>query len=188
MRARLTDVAQQWIAGALAPGGCALDATAGTGRDTLFLAHGVGVGGRVHAFDIQPQALARTRRRVTEAGLAPCLRLHACCHTRICDRTGTDRFCAAMFNLGWLPGGDEATVTRPQTTVAALTATARRLAPGGRLSVLAYRGHAGGAEEARAVAEWIATAQHGLVLQEQIESGSGDRPGPVFHALVCPES
>jgi len=38
MRARLTDVAQQWIAGALAPGGCALDATAGTGRDTLFLA------------------------------------------------------------------------------------------------------------------------------------------------------
>ena len=41
----------------LRPGDNALDGTAGNGHDTLLLAQCVGPGGRVWAFDVQPQAV-----------------------------------------------------------------------------------------------------------------------------------
>lgn len=42
----------------LAPGGRAIDATVGTGSDTLFLAKAAGPRGGVYGFDIQHAALA----------------------------------------------------------------------------------------------------------------------------------
>lgn len=51
----------------LPEGGNALDGTAGNGHDTLFLAQTAGILGKVWAFDIQPQALSRTRCRLKEA-------------------------------------------------------------------------------------------------------------------------
>lgn len=42
----------------LSTGGLAIDATVGTGADTLFLAKAAGPRGGVYGFDIQPQALA----------------------------------------------------------------------------------------------------------------------------------
>ena len=50
--------AHRLLAQATPAGGTAIDATAGNGHDTLFLAQCVGANGRVYAFDIQPQALA----------------------------------------------------------------------------------------------------------------------------------
>ncbi|MDU4300787.1 MAG: rRNA methyltransferase, partial [Eikenella corrodens] len=55
--------AHRLLAQATPEGGIAVDATAGNGHDTLFLAQCVGSGGRVYAFDIQPQALAATQAR-----------------------------------------------------------------------------------------------------------------------------
>lgn len=49
-----------------------------------------------------------------------------------------------MFNLGYLPGGDKAFTTRAESTVKALQTALRWLAPGGFISILAYRGHEGG--------------------------------------------
>ena len=55
-----------------------VDATMGNGHDTLFLAQ---LAKQVYAFDIQEQALEKTRKRLVEAGLdnaqlilATCLR------------------------------------------------------------------------------------------------------------------
>ena len=45
----------------LKPGDWAIDATAGNGKDTLFLAKTVTKSGQVFAFDIQDQALEMTR-------------------------------------------------------------------------------------------------------------------------------
>ena len=42
-------------------GDTVVDATMGNGKDTLFLAELVGPKGRVHAFDVQPEAVERTR-------------------------------------------------------------------------------------------------------------------------------
>ena len=61
--------AHHLLRGRLKNGDAALDGTAGNGHDTLLLAQCVG-GGKVWAFDVQPQALQQTRRRLEEAGVS----------------------------------------------------------------------------------------------------------------------
>ena len=53
----------------LPAGGFAIDATAGRGGDTVFLARTVGETGRVLAFDIQEEAVESTRARLKAEGL-----------------------------------------------------------------------------------------------------------------------
>ena len=54
-------LAQMFLSQVLGSGGTGIDATAGNGYDTLFLASLVGPRGKVYAFDIQPIALQNTR-------------------------------------------------------------------------------------------------------------------------------
>ncbi len=132
----------------LQPGEVAVDATVGNGHDTLFLAQQVGAQGHVYGFDIQEEALARTRRRLEEAGLRDRVTLLQMGHEHMAEAVPAawhGRIGAVMFNLGYLPGGSDRTcITRPQTTVPALEAALRLLRPGGVLTVVAYRGHPGG--------------------------------------------
>ena len=51
------------------PGEQVIDATAGNGYDTLFLAKQVGELGRVFSFDVQQLALTRTREKLEEQAL-----------------------------------------------------------------------------------------------------------------------
>ena len=161
--ARMTDWARLWISGVLQPGDMAVDLTAGNGHDTAFLCRMVGAPGRVVAFDIQHQALQRTAERLQEQGTsvtwtasegppaaAPGALLVAACHSRL-ERYVEGPLRAVMANLGYCPGGDHALVTRTDTTCAALRAALERLLPGGRITVVLYPGHAGGAGEAAAV-------------------------------------
>jgi hypothetical protein len=60
-----------------------------------------------------------------------------------------------MFNLGYLPRGSQALVTRPETTISALQSILTRLKRGGRITVLAYRGHQGGPEEYSRLREFL---------------------------------
>jgi hypothetical protein len=71
------------------------------------------------------------------------------------DRAASIR--AIMFNLGYLPAGDKSRITTASTTLKALEASRNLLMPGGRLTLIAYPGHPGGAEETKAVAEWFET-------------------------------
>ncbi len=64
-------------------------------------------------------------------------------------------FAAAMYNLGFLPGGGSGVTTRPESSIVSLEAAARFLAPRGLVSVHAYGGHPGGLEELLAVEEWF---------------------------------
>src|SRR5580698_1068537 len=57
---RLTELAHAAVRAVLQPGEAAVDATAGNGHDSRFLCECVGPGGRVFAFDIQPEARLRT--------------------------------------------------------------------------------------------------------------------------------
>ena len=50
----------------LRPGDVVVDATAGNGHDTVFLAEHVLPGGRVFAFDVQEEAVAATQRQITK--------------------------------------------------------------------------------------------------------------------------
>jgi hypothetical protein len=149
--------AHRCVAAVVRSGDLAVDATAGNGHDTLFLAGLVGPGGRVAAVDAQAEAVTATRQRLAAAALSGRVLLHQGRHEELGDSVPGDWAGAVrgvLFNLGYLPGSDKALVTRPATTRAALAAALALLAPGGRLAVVAYPGHPGGADEAAAVATW----------------------------------
>jgi hypothetical protein len=75
--------------------------------------------------------------------------VHAC-HSSV-DKIITHPVKAIIANLGYLPGGDKSLITRPDSTVAALSQSLELLAPGGRLAATVYPAHPGGEEEADAV-------------------------------------
>lgn len=153
-RISLVRLAQESIAEVLGTGDHAVDATAGNGHDTLFLARTVGPAGRVTAFDIQPAALAATRQRLQEQELLAHVRLIPAGHETMEDHVKAP-IRAAMFNLGYLPGGDKAVTTTTDTSLRGLTAACRLLAPDGRISVMVYTGHPGGDAEHDAVLTFL---------------------------------
>jgi 16S rRNA C1402 N4-methylase RsmH len=158
MRPSLTELAHLAIAARLRPGARAIDATVGNGHDILFLAEHVGPSGRVYGFDVQPAAIAATRTRLRRAGLEQRSRLLLAGHERmlpLLPKTLQGRIMAITFNLGYLPRSDKRVRTRSATTLAALQQALSLLADDGLLSVIAYRGHAGGEEETAAVERWL---------------------------------
>ncbi|MEM1093336.1 MAG: class I SAM-dependent methyltransferase [Bacteroidota bacterium] len=149
-------MAHHAIADVLGDGDLAVDATLGNGHDTLFLAERVGPTGHVLGFDVQAAALTQTRRRLEAHGVADRVTLVQAGHESLDAHIAADRpIQAVMFNLGYLPGADKATVTRPATTLAALESACALLAVGGRISIVVYVGHEGGAAEADAVAGFL---------------------------------
>jgi predicted methyltransferase len=176
LKTRLTHRAHQILQSHLAPGDLAVDATAGNGHDTCFLARVVAPAGRVYAFDIQPQALAQTRTRLAREGLDETATLFLAGHERLAEtlpEPARGRLTAVMFNLGYLPGGDRQTTTTTPSTLAALQQSVQLLKPGGLLSVLAYRQHPGGAEESQAV-------QAFLEKSGELSLEAHPSPGPVL--------
>ncbi|NMO96096.1 class I SAM-dependent methyltransferase [Paenibacillus lemnae] len=148
----------------LAPGGIAIDATAGTGADTLFLAQKAGRSGKVFAFDIQEQALSITQERLAKAGTEPLaeVKLVHSSHAGMNDIIPASvhgKISAIMFNLGYLPaeGADKELITSPASTLPALDTALELLAPGGVITIVVYPGHPGGDQEARAVEEWCSS-------------------------------
>ncbi|MEK8131000.1 class I SAM-dependent methyltransferase [Paenibacillus filicis] len=151
--------AHQLIEARLKPGEAAIDATAGNGIDTVFLAKQVGADGQVYAFDIQESALESTaercRREVPGYGIELLHRSHAELAEAV-PAKWHGQIGAVTFNLGYLPGHDHATITLPASTLGALEAAARLLRPGGIITIVVYSGHPGGELEADAVEAWAA--------------------------------
>jgi len=174
----LTRLAQQLLAQALGPGDLAVDATAGNGHDTLWLAQRVSPDGQVYAFDIQAQALQATAQRLQAAMLGETVTLCHCGHELLLPQVPAHwqgRVSAITFNLGYLPGSDKQVTTLVGSTRQALGHALRLLKTGGALSVLAYRGHPGGQAEADAVAQWF--EEHAGQLDCQVH----ESPGPVLY-------
>ena len=139
---------------AVAPGDRVVDATMGNGHDTLFLCELVGPEGRVYAFDVQAQAVENTRKRLEEAGLSDRAELFCQGHESMGDKVAGP-LAAAVFNLGWLPGGDHAVTTRWETTRQAVACALELLSPLGVAVICAYPGHPAGERERAALAEML---------------------------------
>ncbi len=123
-----------------------VDATMGNGHDTAFLCDLVGPEGKVYAFDVQPEAVKRTRTLLREQGLEDRAELFCRSHAEM-ESAVSGRLSAAVFNLGWLPGGDHAVTTRWESTRMAVEAALRLLRTGGVLVICAYPGHPEGERE-----------------------------------------
>jgi predicted methyltransferase len=151
---RVTERAQKLATEILRPGDIAVDGTAGKGRDTACLAQAVGPSGHVHAFDIQPEAIASTHNLLEAAGLLDRVSLHRRSHAEleeVLTPAQRGQVGVAIFNLGYLPGGNPDIITQPASTDRALRAAFANLRPGGRLICVAYTGHPGGPEESDVV-------------------------------------
>lgn len=142
-------------------GDIVVDATIGTGTDTLFLARVVGPRGHVFGFDIQQEALVLTQQRldhITNTPLSPVTlfaQSHADMNTAIpIEHHG--HLAAVMFNLGYLPSGtsDKQIITMTDSSIMALDAALSLLKPGGIVTAVLYPGHPGGEQEADAVTAW----------------------------------
>ena len=165
------------------PGDRVIDATCGNGGDTQFLADLVGPDGHVDGFDIQAQALAKTRERLEKAGLADRCSLHLASHHQMAEFAAPGVRCV-LFNLGYLPGGNHAIGTRPETTLPALQAALDLIAVGGAVLICLYYGGDSGFDEHRAVLDWISNLPVRQYAVQKSELANAKSCPPIF---ICCE-
>lgn len=164
------------------PGFFVIDATAGNGRDTVFLCELVGKEGHVLAFDIQHQAVRNTENRLRDGGWQHTAHVALDSHANMARYAQAGSVDCIVFNLGWLPGGDHTVFTRADSTIAAIEAGLRLLRDDGLMCISIYYGGASGYEERDALLEYVKTidpAQY-TVLVTQFANRPGDPPIPVF--------
>ncbi|KIL46406.1 tRNA (mnm(5)s(2)U34)-methyltransferase [Jeotgalibacillus campisalis] len=147
---RILPYARQLLERVVDKGDVVVDATVGNGHDTLYLAQLVGEHGRVYGFDIQQEAIDETASKLEEHHLRNRVMLFQEGH-ELADQAippvHHGAISGAIFNLGYLPGGDETLVTRPRTTITAVEKLLDMIKPGGMIVMVIYHGHPEGAVE-----------------------------------------
>lgn len=162
-------------------GDVVIDATAGNGHDTLYLANLVGPNGTVYSYDIQEQAIQHTRERLNAHGATDQVTLFHKSHDQIETTIPAEhhgKIKAAIFNLGYLPGADKAVVTKPSSTLEAIKQIFSLLAKGGIIVLVIYHGHPEGKTERDAVLDYARTLdqQTAHVLEYRFINQKNDPP------------
>jgi len=151
---RMIDECHRLLQEHIPDGGFAVDATAGNGYDTAFLAGLTGPEGKVWSFDIQQAAIEATRNRLESLGLADRVILVQDSHSRMAEYVPAalaGSISGIAFNLGYLPGSDKQITTQVPTSLEAVRHSLRLLSHDGILTVTVYPGHAEGTREGDAL-------------------------------------
>lgn len=143
---KATQMAQKIVQEVVCEEDTVVDATLGNGNDTLYLRNIV-PNGKVYSFDIQANAIEKFKQSNEDCGNV--ILIHDG-HENM-DKYPIDPPRAIMFNLGYLPGGDEKIITKADSTTAAMAKGLQMLCSGGIMTVIIYSGHEGGMEEKDAV-------------------------------------
>jgi SAM-dependent methyltransferase len=109
----------------------AVDMTCGHGRDTLFLSK---VSNKVYAFDIQAKAIEETKKRTR--GQDNIILIHDN-HLHV-DNYIKEPIDVAIYNLGYLPGGDKEIITETTSTLASLEKICQQLNKDGLIVIEVY--------------------------------------------------
>jgi predicted methyltransferase len=182
---RSTDLAHVLIRQRLHAGDWAIDATMGNGYDTVFLAACVGTDGHVYACDPQPAAHEATKARFErEAAAMDQVTLMECGHQHLAATLPAASFQVIMFNLGYLPGGDKAYTTQPETTLAGIQAALKLLKSTGLITIITYPGHEMGAVEAVAVDSFLQALPHPFKLHHY-RCRNAKNPPPELYLVSC---
>jgi 16S rRNA C1402 N4-methylase RsmH len=157
---RILPFARLLLEKSIKAGDIAIDATVGNGHDTVFLSELVGMDGKVFGFDIQEQALESCTEKLRDRNLQDRVTLfhqgHQ--HVRECvPSTLHGKVTGAIFNLGYLPGGDKKVVTTPETTISAVKQILQILAPEGIIVIVIYHGHPEGQIERDNLLDYVQT-------------------------------
>ena len=143
-------------------GAVCVDATAGRGRDTLFLAKLVGESGHVTAFDIQPEAVESTKLLLAEHGFLDRTEVILDSHSHMKHYFAPESVDCITFNFGWLPGGDHHIFTQKETSIEAIAQGLELLKPDGIMTLILYYGRETGFAERDALLEYLPTIDSSL--------------------------
>ncbi|QII83050.1 class I SAM-dependent methyltransferase [Jeotgalibaca arthritidis] len=156
-------------------GDLVIDATVGNGHDTILLASLVGPNGSVIGFDIQEQAIQKTSEKLLLTGLSQQVHLHQVGHQFIGDYLPSQKqVSAAIYNLGYLPGGDKSITTLKESTIESIKQLIPHLRIGALVVIVVYSGHPTGQEEKDALLGYLssldqkdyAVLQYGFINQK----------------------
>ena len=152
---QITQWCHHFIAQQVKPGDLCIDATMGNGHDTELLCRLAGPNGKVLAFDIQELALTNTQKRLQDAEVPDNYRLILNSHSYMDQYADTDSVSCITFNFGYLPGGDHALATRPDTSIQAIEQGLSLLKKDGLMSLCIYSGGDSGFEERDALLAFL---------------------------------
>lgn len=178
---RILPFAKNLLQIAVQEGDIVVDGTIGNGHDTVFLAKLVGNSGHVFGYDIQEEAVNNTNERLRTEKLETRVTIVHKGHQHIkttipADLHGT--ISGAIFNLGYLPGGDTSIVTVPETTLKAIEQLIDIMKPGGIIVIVIYHGHEEGQVERDELMHFVKKLdpRHVHVLQYQFINKQNNPP------------
>lgn len=178
---QITEFCHHFLAEHIEEGSCCIDATCGNGYDTEFLCRLSGPSGKVYAFDIQKTAVERTKERLARAGYGERVELYCAGHEHM-EEYVQEEANVIMFNFGYLPGGDHAVATHPDTSLQAVRQGMALLKKGGVMSLCIYSGGDTGYEERDVLLEYLKDLEPArwLVIACSYYNRKNDPPQPVF--------
>lgn len=135
---QITELAKLILKEYITVGDIVVDATLGNGNDAIFLAEKVGSCGQVYAFDVDEGAIEYCSSKFIDE--YPQINIIHDSHENI-DNYVKESISAAVFNLGYLPGGDHSIFTQSDVTLIAIGKVLNLLKPSGILSVATYVEH-----------------------------------------------
>jgi len=145
-------------------GGIYVDATCGHGNDTRFLLNLTEGTGKVLAFDIQKEAILRTKKTLSDHPFKESAFVYLDSHENIDRYTSPDTVDCIMFNLGYLPGRNHQIRTEAQTTISTLEKCLMLLAPGGIISIISYYGKDTSSEEKDALLSYLPAISDAFIV------------------------
>ena len=175
------DIIQKILEEHVKEGDLCIDATAGRGNDTAFLAERVGESGHVIAFDIQEDAVNSTRALLVEKGLERRAEVLLESHSEMGKYAKPQSVSCITFNFGWLPKGDHNIFTRKETSIPAIEAGLELLRDGGIMTLILYYGRETGFEEKDALLAYLPTLDSGkyTVVEMPFVNRSNCPPIPI---------
>ncbi len=135
-----------------------LDLTCGNGNDTLHIGKLLKGRGRVYAFDIQEKAIKNTKKLLEDNDIKN--------YTLVLDsHRNVDKYIdflidGAVYNLGYLPGGDKSIVTMGKEVISSLDYIGGVLKKGAIIILCCYLSHEGGMREYEEILSYITTLEN----------------------------
>lgn len=133
------ELSHQFARELVTTGGRAVDATAGNGHDTLFLAQLTGKEGEVFAFDVDPDAIENTKRLLVQHQAQQQVQLILDSHHRA-EAYVKGYIDYTVFNLGYRPGADHGHTTQAKSTIQAVKYLFSVTRQGGGIGICTYWG------------------------------------------------
>lgn len=133
------------------PEGNYIDGTLGNGHDTEFILNQPTFEGQIFAFDIQNIAIQNSTHTLKTHPKFELAHLIQASHSNLNQFFVLDDLHAAIYNLGYLPGGDHNIATTYETTIPSLYQAREKLVKHGKILIVVYSGHDEGYVEKEAL-------------------------------------